>query len=83
MYKVGRAALALFCSVMLLVPVAVLLVAPLSDWASLGVIISFAALLVTVLSLKGVLLDQMLIILSAYIAVLSALLSNLSQGTRR
>jgi hypothetical protein len=68
---------------MLLAPVAILILAPLADSQSLGVVVAFVVLLVIVLSLKTMLMDQMLIILSAYIAVLGALLSNLSQGTRR
>jgi hypothetical protein len=74
-----RGFVALFCGAMLLAPVAILLLATLSESGSLGVVTGFGTLLVILLTLKGVTLDGMLIGLSAYIAVLGAFLSNLIQ----
>lgn len=69
----------LFCSAMLIAPMAILLLVELSDAASLGVIAAFGGILITFLSLLSVGLDGIMLGFCAQVAVLATFLANVRQ----
>jgi hypothetical protein len=72
-----KAILGLCCAFMLVAPVALLLLAPLSKAGSLAVVTGFGALFMLFLSSLEMKPDALLVGVSAYFAVLVSLLSNL------
>ncbi|KAK9779324.1 putative DUF6594 domain-containing protein [Seiridium cardinale] len=74
-----RVSVGLFCIVMLVGPVGILLLVPLTDAQSLGVVVGFSSLVVLVLSALQGEFYSTLIGFSTYIAVLVSSLSNLHQ----
>jgi hypothetical protein len=80
MHEFRKTTVALFCAVMLLVPVGILVLAPISMVGSFVVVLGFCLLLVILLRVLEVEFTPMLLGVSAYVAVLASLLSNLNQG---
>jgi hypothetical protein len=72
-----RGALGLCCILLLMAPVAILLLADLTNPESFGVMISFGTMFMFVLGTLGIKLEGMLIGFCAYLAVLTACLVNL------
>lgn len=73
----------LLCGLVLVCPVAILFLVSMSDPQSLGVVLCFGTLFIFVLSMARVPVDTILVGFSAYMAVLTTLLSNIQESRAR